>query len=121
MFTAFAPFHFSLSGLGRFPGVLYLAATPAEPFRALTMEIWGLFPETPPYGGTYPDIVPHLSVARLPGNEAGLDRIEGDFSRGFSEQSPILATVSEVAMLDTRDGRWQVRRTFKLGAASLDA
>jgi 2'-5' RNA ligase len=117
LFAAFAPFRFCLSDLGRFPGVLYLAPVPSEPFRALTSAIEKEFPETPLYGGAYPDIVPHLSVANLPGDEPRLDRIAADFSRGFAESSPISATASEVVLLDTRDGRWKVRATFRLRGA----
>ncbi|MEO6088378.1 MAG: 2'-5' RNA ligase family protein, partial [Umezawaea sp.] len=32
------------------------------PFRALTELVWRRFPECPPYGGAYPDVVPHLTV-----------------------------------------------------------
>ena len=36
----FPAFDFSLTEMRRFPGVLYLAPAPAEPFRALTLAIW---------------------------------------------------------------------------------
>lgn len=55
--THFAPFRFALAPIRRFRAeVLYLAPEPAEPFRQLTLAIWNLYPETPPYGGLYPDI-----------------------------------------------------------------
>src|SRR5207244_1669310 len=64
-FARFEPIQFSLGKIQRFPEALYLAPEPAEPFRQLTLSIWDLFPETPPYRGKWPDIVPHLSVAQL--------------------------------------------------------
>ena len=42
--------------------VLYLAPEPAEPFRLLTSAVWAAFPEHPPYGGEFADVVPHLTV-----------------------------------------------------------
>ena len=59
-FARFEPIQFSLSAIRRFPiEVLYLAPEPDEPFRQLTLSIWNLFPETPPYRGKWSDIVPH--------------------------------------------------------------
>lgn len=43
--------------------VLWLAPEPESPFRELTATLSGAFPETPPYGGTIFDPVPHLTVA----------------------------------------------------------
>ncbi len=42
--------------------VVWLAAEPDEGFRALTAAVWHHFPETPPYGGAYADVVPHLTI-----------------------------------------------------------
>src|SRR6266478_5296494 len=58
-FACFEPIPFSLGTIQRFPNeVLYLAPEPNESFRQLTLSIWNLFPETPPYGGRWPDIIP---------------------------------------------------------------
>jgi 2'-5' RNA ligase len=115
-FTRFAPIHFSLSSIRRFSvEVLYLAPEPDEPFRQLTLAIWDRYPETPPYGGKWPNIVPHLSVAWL-ADEQQLDGITNDFVEASQEQLPIRATASEVALMDNRSGRWQVRAMFSLGA-----
>ena len=37
---------------------------PVEPFRALTAQLCDRWPEAPPYGGAYPEVVPHLTVAQ---------------------------------------------------------
>ena len=42
--------------------VLWLAPEPDAPLRALTAAVWARFPETPPYGGRFDDVVPHLTV-----------------------------------------------------------
>jgi 2'-5' RNA ligase len=113
-FARFAPIDFSLTSIRRFPvEVLYLAPEPDEPFRQLTSAIWDRYPDTPPYGGNWPDIVPHLSVARVT-DERQLDGITNDFVEAAQEKLPIRATASEVALMDNRSGRWQVRAVFGL-------
>jgi len=114
-FARFEPIQFSLSAIRRFPiEVLYLAPEPDEPFRQLTLSIWNLFPETPPYGGKWPDIIPHLSVAQL-ANEQQLTAIAADFAMASQRKLPIRAIASKVALMDTRSGHWSVRAMFSLG------
>jgi hypothetical protein len=110
----FPPIRFSLGPIRRFPEALYLAPEPDEPFRRLTSAIWDRYPETPPYGGKWPDIVPHLSVACLT-DEQRLDGITNDFVRASRGKLPVRATASEVALMDNRSGRWQVSATLGLG------
>jgi hypothetical protein len=117
-FTGFAPIRFWLGPIRRFPTeVLYLAPEPDAPFRQLTLAIWERYSETPPYGGKWPDIVPHLSVASL-ADEQRLDRVTNDFAEASQTRLPIRAIASEVALMDYRSGRWQVRAMFRLGLAS---
>jgi hypothetical protein len=93
--------------------VLYLAPEPDEPFRQLTLAIWDQYPESPPYGGRWPDIVPHLSLAWI-SDEQKLDRIADDFAHASRGRLPIRATASEVALMEKRSGRWLIRATFGL-------
>lgn len=58
------PFAFSLVGPRRFGNqVLYLAPSPDGPFRTLTENIVREFPDYPPYGGSFREVIPHLSIA----------------------------------------------------------
>ena len=63
LFAAAAPIEFALAHVRRFPNVLYLAPEPAEPFVRLTESVWRAWPDHPPYGGAFEDILPHLTVA----------------------------------------------------------
>jgi 2'-5' RNA ligase len=108
-----APFEYSLTTIRRFPGVLYFAPEPADAFRQLTTAIWDRFPETPPYGGKYPSIVPHLTVAQI-GDERQLDDVATELSQRSEGKLPVAARANEMALLDTTSGRWEVRATFKL-------
>jgi 2'-5' RNA ligase len=114
-FARFEPIRFSLGTVKRFPAeVLYLAPQPDEPFRQLTLSIWKLFPERPPYGGKWPDIIPHLSLAWL-ADEVRLTEVADDFARASAGKLPIAAIASEVALMDNRSGRWKVEARFSLG------
>ena len=114
-FACFEPIPFSFGTIRRFANeVLYLAPEPDEPFRQLTLSIWNLFPETPPYRGKWPDIVPHLSVAWVT-DEAQLTAIADDFAKATQGKLPIHAIASKVALMEKRSGLWRVRALFSLG------
>jgi hypothetical protein len=92
-----------------------LAPEPDEPFRQLTLSIWNLFPETPPYRGKWSDIVPHLSVAQL-ANEQQIAAVAEDLAKASQGKLPIRAIASKLALMDNRSGRWGIRELFSLGA-----
>lgn len=106
----FSPFQFSLTRLERFPeGALYLAPDPAEPFVRLTAALVEQFPAFRPYGGAYADVIPHLTVAKLPG-AATPDEVN-DIRRCL----PIEAEAREiVCMIENDERRWQMRSRFAL-------
>src|SRR5689334_20188122 len=103
-FADFASFSFSLVARRRFPGVLYLAPGLDEPFRSLTQAIWKRHPETPPYGGKRPNIVPHLTVAQI-ADPATLDRVASEFAGVCHDRLPIRCNASEVMLMEDAAGR----------------
>jgi hypothetical protein len=120
LFNRFAPFRFSLAPICRFhDAVLYLAPQPGEAFRQLTLAIWDRYPEFPPYGGKWPDLVPHLSVAWVT-DQQQLDRIADDFAQASQGRLPIWAIAAEVALMERRSGNWLIRANFDLGRARGD-
>ncbi|MFI0716367.1 2'-5' RNA ligase family protein [Streptomyces inhibens] len=67
-----------ISPLGKhraFDRVLYLVPEPDAELRRLTEVIADQWPEAPPYGGQFTEIVPHLTVADGQ-DDAVLDEIE---------------------------------------------
>lgn len=83
-------FDFRLSAVGRFPGGLtYLAPDPTGPFLRLTELLAAAFPQWPPYGGAFDDVVPHLSVGAA---------LAGDEVDALHELLPIRATADEVTL-----------------------
>ena len=117
-FTRFQPFKFSLMTINQFPGeVLYLAPEPEDPFRELSLGIWACYPETPPYRGRYSTVIPHLTVAdRM--REQRLAEVAREFEQAAQGRLPIRAQAAEVALMDTRSGRWEINTTFRLGQES---
>jgi 2'-5' RNA ligase len=119
-FAGFSTFTFVLAETRRFESpdqVLYLAPQHAQSFRQLTQAIWRSFPETPPYAGRHAEIIPHLCVAQVP-DLRQLDEVAERFAPAAQNVLPIEAHATEVALMDTSSGRWQVRTTFDLRPCS---
>jgi 2'-5' RNA ligase len=117
VFVKFPGFSASFAETRRFPGVLYLSPEPVETFRQLTDIITKRFPETPPYGGLFTDVIPHLTVAQV-SDPQKLEEVAADFEREAKGRLPIQASVGEIALIDNESGRWQVCTRFGLGTES---
>jgi len=92
-------------------GVLYLAPEPEAFLRELTNRIWALYPDRPPYGGMFADVIPHLTVAQ-DADHAVLDAVEEAVVRSL----PVQAHATEAwLMLQGEDGRWRAGHRFPLG------
>jgi 2'-5' RNA ligase len=114
LFSGFPKFRASFAELGRFPGVLYLAPEPLEIFHRLIGLATKRFPETPPYGGQFAEVIPHLTVAQV-GDSDQLEKIVTDFEQKATACLPIQASINQIAMLDNESGLWQIRQEFALG------
>ncbi|MHB1539272.1 MAG: nucleotidyltransferase domain-containing protein [Solirubrobacteraceae bacterium] len=99
-------FDFTLSDVRRFPNVVYLAPEPAGPFVELTRALAQRWPEFPPYGGVFEQIVPHLTVAygRTP-------------PARLQQQLPLRARADEVWLMARVGNRWSCHTRFALGQA----
>lgn len=103
-------FRFELNAIARFPGVVYLVPEPAGPFTGLTAAVATRWPEAPPYGGIYNDVIPHVTIAHT--SEA--DSIE-KIRTSIEPALPVGCTAGEVLLVTSNDGRWSVRERFALG------
>ena len=118
-FSRFHPFRFSLAKINQFPGdTLYLVPEPEEPFRQLTLGIWGCYPKTPPYGGRYSTVIPHLTVADRLSGEQELAEVAREFEEASQGCLPIQGHAGEATLMDSRSGRWEINTAFKLGQKS---
>jgi 2'-5' RNA ligase len=113
LFAAQPAFDMTLAELRQFPGVLYLAPEPAEPFAVLTSAVVARYPDWPPYGGAVAEVIPHLTLAQVD-DPAQLDEIEAAFLTRCEGNLPIRTRVEAVVLMDNRSGLWRVRETFPL-------
>lgn len=94
----------------RFSEALYLAPQPDTQFRALTSAVAARWPEAPPYGGQFEDVVPHLTVAH--GQELSvLDQIEAD----LAPRLPVSAYISAIQLVAFTGDLWREEHQFELG------
>jgi 2'-5' RNA ligase len=108
VFASFSPFELALSQTARFPGLLYLAPEPAEPFVALTEALADAFPEFPPYAGEFDAIVPHVTVAEAD------DEVLATAERELAAHLPVTTRVERAWLVeDTPDG-WRRHTAFAL-------
>ncbi|MFJ3727229.1 2'-5' RNA ligase family protein [Streptomyces sp. NPDC090045] len=99
---------------GRFPDVLYLVPEPDTRLRQLTQAVADRWPEAPPYGGRFAEVVPHLTIAQGEEGVAPLKEIEADLAGGL----PFTSRVSSVELMVHDGTGWQERASFALGEPS---
>jgi 2'-5' RNA ligase len=106
------PLEVTLTTIQAFPGVLYAAPEPAHVLLRCMHELHARFPEWPPYGGAFADVIPHATIAE------GVDeqRLRGEVERQLAPHLPCTFTLDEATLLEecTPD-RWRVRERFPLG------
>ena len=96
-----------------FPDGLYLEPMPAEPFRRLTKLVFKQFPDYPPYGGEFNEIIPHLTVVKV-GNARRMKALAANFQQTVRDSLPIRARVDSVSLVENTSGVWQVLAQFAL-------
>jgi 2'-5' RNA ligase len=106
-------FEATFASVGRFPGeVVWLRPEPSARFTAIIRTFAHEFPDCPPYGGQFPDIVPHLTVG-VGLDAAGADRLEAD----LAPRLPLTTTVDRFTVLvEDAAGNWHDERSWLLPA-----
>lgn len=91
-------FGFQLTAVAEFPaGTVYLTPEPPDVFRRLTTGLHRLFPEFPPYGGEFDDVVPHLTVPMPPEEDSSTLRT------ALHRRLPIDAHATEARLVHVTD------------------
>lgn len=104
-------FDFQLTAIDRFPGILYLAPSAPEPFVRLTEAVAAAWPDHPPYGGAFAEVIPHVTVVDRPTRE--LRHIEAALERSL----PVAGRADELVLLvRRRNGQWKIEGRFPLGS-----
>jgi 2'-5' RNA ligase len=102
----FDQFDVRFERVDRFPGTLWLAPEPAEPFVAMTEAMVARFPDWQPYGGVFKSVIPHLTVA-----QASLE----DVAVQLEPLLPMQSRVETVVLYRSGGGEhWHEIATFDL-------
>jgi 2'-5' RNA ligase len=106
-------FELELTSCARFPaGTLYLQPRQAGPIVLLTEKIAARWPECPPYGGMFSEVIPHLTVAESP-----TDVQVADICASICPYLPIRCTVSNATLFAPEGQTWRPWRKLHFAAA----
>jgi hypothetical protein len=112
-----APIAFTLHRLETFPnGVIYLAPEPDDPFRALTERFVAAFPQCPPYGGAFPEIIPHVTLDQTSAEVS----VESTRSR-LGDAVPVACVADRVDLAWYEPHRSRVLTSWRLGGPAVRA
>ena len=95
--------------VGRFPDVVWLAPEPVEPFARLTDAVEGRWPDHPPYGGAFEEVVHHLTVA-----DGAPAKVLDDLDAAVRLSLPLVERVSALTLGVRERGSWRVRQRYPL-------
>lgn len=114
LFAGLPPMEFELARVDTFPGVVYAAPEPDDELRRCIAATCRAFPETPPYGGAFTEIVPHATLALVPpgGDQADLSR---RIRAHVEPLLPIRCRAETVSLLvEHEPNRWRERERLPL-------
>jgi 2'-5' RNA ligase len=114
--TSFMSFTFTLTTVEYFRGprvVLYLAPEPAAPFQELTRSFARRFPDAPPYGGVFDEIIPHVTIA-----DEDDPQILATIEAEVGSRLPIKAIAREVELVEHAPQGWSRRQSFRLATSA---
>jgi 2'-5' RNA ligase len=113
LFSRFPAFPITFTRTMEFPETLFLAPEPVDPFVRLTRAVVSAFPQYPPYGGVFSQIVPHLTVAQVK-EVAQMELIKAEFAEAVPGKLPITTQVNAITLMDETDDKWQIHSVFPL-------
>ena len=105
-------FEFSLAKVARFPATAYLEPEPAATFIALTESLAREFPQFPPFGGEFPTIIPHLTVAH--GSITEAEFAAAELASSLALNGPIASACSSLVLMENSSGTWRQMHVFPL-------
>ena len=104
------PFEVRFATVERFPTVVYPRPPAVGPLRHLTEAVVERFPDFPPYGGVFEEVIPHLTITES--SDAPFD----DIAALAEAALPFSHRVTRLQVLVEGDeGRWHGRWRIPLG------
>ncbi|MEO8177262.1 MAG: 2'-5' RNA ligase family protein [Deltaproteobacteria bacterium] len=93
-------FSIQFARVGRFSSsVLFLEPTRDAPLGELMRRIQEAFPDTPPYGGSFSDPTPHLTIAKAQ-TESELARLEREITLALVPHLPLTLRVEHIVVME---------------------
>jgi 2'-5' RNA ligase len=112
---AHAPPSFQLDSVRTFPSTVWLKPSPGDAIVALAAALEAAFPERPRDGRTFPDYVPHLSVARNVRGDRAI--IVTTLEDRLHASGPIPCTCRHVHVMQRASGAWRNLVSVPLGTS----
>jgi 2'-5' RNA ligase len=116
-FGALAPFTLTLGEIGELPGVVYAVPEPGDELKVWIAGLWERFPDCPPYGGQFADIVPHATLGAWHDSERQGELV----ARGrelAQEMLPLTCAIEDVALLEEHaPDCWRELQRIRLGVS----
>ena len=106
--SAAAAFSYEVTRIARFPGTLYLAVEPLEPFLSLHEQFQAALPP----GRREQPFVPYISIVRKSSID---DRgVESELAAMLARQGPIACACRGIDLLENSGGPWRSVENFTL-------
>jgi hypothetical protein len=106
-------FRASFDRVERRADVVWLSVEPEAPFRTMTRAAWARFPDWPPYGGRFGDVIPHLTVGQ--GDELAMADLAREVERSLAGRLPLDAAIDALSLFVSGGGHWSRTARFPLG------
>jgi len=113
--TRVSPFDAEFDDFGWFADqVVWLAPSHREQFENLVLQVMDAFPECPPYGGTFGEVVPHVTIG-----ERGDVNLMRAAVNAIRPQLPLKSRVTSLSIMagSTAPGSWHVVERVALSSA----
>ena len=102
----------TFTGVGRFPGVVWLKPEPRDPIDRLTRTLVQAFPDCLPYEGAFPDPVPHLTALKSE-DDAALESAQRILEVRLAV--PLATRLNTCALYAETETGWREVLRFRLG------
>jgi 2'-5' RNA ligase len=111
-FATRRPYAFDLTRLASWPNVVYAVPEPDDELRECMRALWERFPQWPPYGGEFAEVVPHATL----GEDVDAASVYADIESRIGLHLPHRCQAWDVALLEEyAPKRWRERERFPLG------
>jgi 2'-5' RNA ligase len=115
----FVRFEFTLARIDRFPETTYLVPEPGGPFAEMSAALALEFPDYPPYGGRFSEVIPHLTVADQNAEFAAVAAFE--LVEMLKRSGGVRSTCDTVTLLENSiGGCWRTYDSFPLKRSRLN-